>query len=82
MKIMEFEGTAAGGLVKIILNGNNEMKSIKLNKDIVDPADIELLEDSIVAAYNDAAKKTNEASEKNLGGISGQLAGLNIPGLI
>jgi len=81
LKASEFEGTAASGLVTVKINGANEVKSIKLSRDIVDPNDIELLEDSIVVAINDAVKKCNEASEKNLSGIAGGLSGLNIPGL-
>ncbi|HON55597.1 MAG TPA: YbaB/EbfC family nucleoid-associated protein [bacterium] len=78
LKNTEFEGIAAGGMVSIKLTGNFELKSLKIDKNLVDPEDVELLEDSIIAAYNDAAKKVQEANDENFGGLAG---GLNIPGL-
>jgi DNA-binding YbaB/EbfC family protein len=81
LKNTEFTGTAAGGMVTVVLSGDNSVKTIKLNPDIVDPDDIELLEDSIIAAFNDAQKKITEETEQNMGGIGQQLGGLNIPGL-
>jgi DNA-binding YbaB/EbfC family protein len=81
MSNSEFEGTAAGEMVKIILTGNSEIKSIKIHPDIVDPDDVELLEDSIVAAYQDANKKIKETSENEMGSLNQALKGFNIPGL-
>ncbi|MBP7653624.1 YbaB/EbfC family nucleoid-associated protein [Candidatus Dependentiae bacterium] len=81
LKSSEFEGTAAGGMVKLILSGDGELKSIKINKDIVDPNDVELLEDSIIAAFQDGNKKLSQATEQNFGGLTKGLGGLNIPGL-
>ncbi|HPG30901.1 MAG TPA: YbaB/EbfC family nucleoid-associated protein [bacterium] len=81
LKSSSFEGTSAGGMVKLVLSGDGELKSVKLNKDIVDPNDVELLEDSIVAAFQDGHKKLSQASEQNFGSLTKGLGGLNIPGL-
>ncbi|HOK39937.1 MAG TPA: YbaB/EbfC family nucleoid-associated protein [bacterium] len=56
----EVTGTAAGDMVKITLSGDYKIKSLKIAKDLVDPNDVEFLEDSIIAAYNDASKKLQE----------------------
>ena len=74
----EVEGTAGGGMVKITLTGGNDLVSIKLNKEAVDPEDVEMLEDLIVAAYQNAQEKVKEMSGKAMGGITG---GMNIPGM-
>ncbi len=74
----EVEGTAGGGMVKITLTGDNNLVSVKLNKDAVDPDDVEMLEDLIVAAFKNAQEKVQEMSGKAMGGITG---GMNIPGM-
>lgn len=66
-----FEGSASGGLVKIEINGKYEMVSIKLNPAVVDPEDIEMLEDVIVAAFNDAKAKADEMKAAKLGALGG-----------
>ena len=73
----EVEGTAGGGMVKVVLNGAQELQSITLNPEVVDPDDIEMLEDLIVAAFKNAQEKVKELSEGTFGGIT---QGLNIPG--
>lgn len=62
----EFEGKASGGAVTITINGNKEMLSVKLDKDIVDPEDIEMLEDLIVVAFNDAVGKAAKFAEETM----------------
>ncbi|MGM0443779.1 MAG: YbaB/EbfC family nucleoid-associated protein [Fibrobacterota bacterium] len=74
----EVEGTAGGGMVKIVLDGSQNMKKIAIEPDAVDPDDVEMLEDLVLAAFNDANKKVKDLSEDLMGGITG---GLNIPGL-
>lgn len=74
----EVEGTSGGGMVKIMLNGSNELVSIKINPEVVDPKEVEMLEDLIVAAHANALEKIKSLSESTLGSITG---GLNIPGL-
>jgi hypothetical protein len=74
----EIEGSAGGGMVKVVLNGSNQLVSIKINPEVVDPKEVEMLEDLIVAAHTNAMEKVKEMSESTFGSITG---GLNIPGL-
>jgi DNA-binding YbaB/EbfC family protein len=74
----EIEGTAGGGMVKVVVNGSNQLVSIKINPEVVDSDDVEMLEDLIVAAHANAMEKVKEMSESTFGSITG---GLNIPGL-
>lgn len=74
----EVEGTAGGGAVKVVMNGHRELKGLTIAPEAVDPDDVETLQEMIVAAFNDAARKAQELSEAKLGGLTG---GLNIPGL-
>ena len=71
------EGTA-GGVVRVVMNGHRELQSITIEPEAVDPEDVETLQDTLVAAFNDASKKAQELSEQKLGGLTG---GMNIPGL-
>ncbi|MGM0461925.1 MAG: YbaB/EbfC family nucleoid-associated protein [Fibrobacterota bacterium] len=74
----EIEGTAGGGMVKVVLNGSQEMKSIQIDPEAVDPDDVEMLEDLVLAAYAEAGRKAKELSDDMFGGITG---GMNIPGM-
>ncbi|MBD3343573.1 MAG: YbaB/EbfC family nucleoid-associated protein [Chitinivibrionales bacterium] len=74
----QVEGTAGGGMVKVVMNGSNELISLSLNKEVVDPDDVEMLEDLIVAAYNNAQEQVKEMSQSALGSLGG---GMNIPGM-
>lgn len=62
----EVEGTAGGGLVTITLNGKKTMQSISIKPEAVDPDDIEMLEDLIIAAYNDAFEKAGELEKEKM----------------
>ena len=66
-----FEGTASGGLVKVEINGKFEMVSIKLDPSVVDADDVEMLEDLIVAGFNDAKSKADDAKAERLGALGG-----------
>lgn len=66
-----FEGSASGGMVKVEINGAFEMQSVKINPEVVDADDIEMLEDLIVAAYNDAKAKADEMKSSKLGSFGG-----------
>lgn len=68
-------GSAANGLVEITVNGDNEVKNIKIKPECVDPEDVEGLEDLIKSAFNDAQAKLKKNTNMDLGGLSG------IPGL-
>jgi DNA-binding YbaB/EbfC family protein len=72
------EGAAAGGAVKITMTGDFRVTKIALDKTVVDPDDVETLEDVIVAAFNDARAKAEEFSAKRMGSVTG---GLKIPGM-
>ncbi len=70
----EYEGVSS--LVKIVLNGNKELKSITIDKSADLADDVEMLEDMILVAFNDAAKKVNDDKEKKLGKYGNGLSGL------
>jgi DNA-binding YbaB/EbfC family protein len=72
------EGTAGGGAVTVKMNGDMKVEGIKISPDVVDPEDVEMLEDLVLAALNEAVQKVQQAQASQLGGITG---GLNIPGL-
>ena len=74
----EYDVSAGGGMVELKISGKKEVLSIKLSEDIVDPDDIETLEDTIVAAVNEAIKKVDEVSETEMSKITGQM---NFPGM-
>ena len=66
-----FEGTASGEMVKIEINGAYEIQSVKINPAVVDADDVEMLEDLIVAAYNDAKNKADETKSQKMGAFGG-----------
>ena len=72
------ESSAGGGMVTAIMNGRQELVSLKLEPQVVDPEDIEMLQDLIVAAVNDALRKAQELAASDMGRLAG---GMNIPGL-
>ena len=72
------EATAGGGMVKVIANGGQKIESIELEKEVVDPEDLEMLQDLILAAVNDALKKSQDMVSSEMSKLTG---GLNIPGL-
>ncbi len=72
------EGTAGGGAVVVVLSGTQDIKSVKIQKDAVDPEDVETLQDLVLAAFTDALKKSRELAAQRLGGVTG---GLKIPGM-
>lgn len=77
LKGMQFEASSGGGAVKITVNGEQKVLKVKVNKDIVDPEDIEMLEDMVLVAVNDAIKQSKDEAKNKLAGVTG---GLNIPG--
>ncbi len=78
----EYEISAGGGMVKITVNGKKEFKNIEISPDIVDPDDIETLQDIIVAGVNEAIKRIESEAAEEMQKITGGLGGLNIPGLM
>lgn len=73
----EWEATAGGGAVTVKVSGKKEISSVKLSKEVVDPDDIEMLEDLIVAAVNEALRKMEEESQEVMGQVTGGLGGLS-----
>jgi len=74
----EIEASAGGGMVKVVVNGKNELKSITIEPEVVNPEDVEMLQDLIVAALNQAREKTQEMQQQQMSSLTG---GLNLPGL-
>lgn len=74
----EYVVTSGGGMVEITVKGNHQVKNIGLNPEVVDPDDVEMLEDMLVAAFNEAIRQIDEESERELEKVTG---GLNIPGM-
>lgn len=72
------EGTAGGGVVKVTVNGANQVLSVELAADVVDPDDIEMLQDLIVAAANDALANAAKLSDERLGSLT---RGMKVPGM-
>ena len=66
-----FEGTASGGIVKVEVTGAYEMQSIKIDPSVVDADDVEMLEDLVVAAFNDAKSKIEDAQSSKMGSFGG-----------
>jgi DNA-binding YbaB/EbfC family protein len=75
---MVLEGTAGGGAVTAVVNGKGEVVSITIDKDVVDPEDVEMLQDLITAAVNDGVHRIQEAAAARMNQVTG---GLRIPGL-
>ena len=73
------EATVGGGMVTAVVNGQQELVSIKISPDVVDPDDAEILEDLIVAAANEARNEAQELMNQEMGKLTG---GLKIPGLM
>ena len=75
---LRVEATAGGGMVTVIVNGTKQVQSITIDPDVVSKDDVEMLQDLIVAAINDAGRRIDEQISQSMNGLMG---GLNIPGL-
>ena len=80
METMEATATAGGGAVEVTVSGKKEVLKVKLKEEVVDPDDIEMLEDLIVAATNEALRKVDEASASAMSKLTGGL-GAGMPGM-
>ena len=78
MSELRVEGSAGGGMVKATMNGHKELLGVVIDKEAVDPNDVDMLQDLVVAAVNEAARKVDEEMQGQLGAMTG---GMNIPGL-
>ncbi len=73
-----YEATSGGGAVSVKINGKREIQELKLSQEVVDPDDVEMLEDLVIAAVNEALRKVDASSADEMSKLTG---GLNIPGL-
>ncbi|MRH45155.1 YbaB/EbfC family nucleoid-associated protein [Aquibacillus halophilus] len=74
---MTFEATAGGGMVKVTANGNKTITDIEINEEVVDPDDVEMLQDLILAATNDVIKQVDDKTNDTMGQFT---KGMNLPG--
>ena len=78
MAEMRIEATAGGGMVSVVVNGSKQLVSIKIDPEAVSKEDVEMLQDLILAAMNDAYRKADEAMSQQMSGLMG---GMKIPGM-
>src|ERR1700681_2798001 len=82
LEAVEMTGVAGGGMVELALNGKGDVRRVKIDPAVVDPAEVEVLEDLIVAAFNDARAKVNAHAESEMQKLTGGLAlpgGMKLP---
>jgi DNA-binding YbaB/EbfC family protein len=73
------ETSSGGGMIRVVANGKQQIVSISIEKEVVDPNDVEMLQDLVLAAVNEALTKSQEMVSQEMGKLTG---GLNIPGLL
>jgi nucleoid-associated protein EbfC len=78
MTEMRVEASAGGGMVTVVISGTKQIQSIKIDPEVVAGDDVEMLQDLIVAALNDAYRKVDDEMQKSMGGM---LGGMRIPGM-
>ena len=78
LEATEYTGSASGGLVSVVITGKHQVTSVSIKPEAVDPDDIEMLEDLVAAAVNDACRQADEATETEMSKLTG---GMNFPGL-
>ena len=78
MAELRVEGNAGGGMVTVVVNGAKQLQSLKIDPEVVSKEDVEMLQDLIVAAINDAQRKADDELQKTM---SGMLGGMKIPGM-
>lgn len=77
----EFTASAGGGAVEVRVSGKHEILGISIKPEVVDPEEIDMLEDLLIASLNEAIRKANDTMEREMGSVTGGLGGLGIPGL-
>ena len=78
LAVAEYSASSGGGAVDVTVNGSHEVKKVTIKPEVVDPEDVEMLEDMLIAALNEAMRKADETAEREMGKITG---GINIPGM-
>ena len=76
----EVTTTAGGGAIEVTVNGKREIVKLNIDKDVVDPDDVEMLQDLVIAAVNEALRQIAELEETEMGRVTGGMGGLGIPG--
>ena len=75
MQALKVEGTSGGGMVKVEMSGSKELLTVTIDKEAVDPDDVEMLQDLVKAAVNEASRKVDDAMQSSLGAMGGGLPG-------
>ncbi|MCC8023358.1 MAG: YbaB/EbfC family nucleoid-associated protein [Clostridiales bacterium] len=78
LEAREYTTTAGGGVIEVTVDGKHQVKAIGINPEVVDPEEVDMLEDLLVAALNEAMREVDETTESEMSKVTG---GLNIPGL-
>ena len=78
LAVAEYSASSGGGAVDVTVNGSHEVKKVTIKPEVVDPEDVEMLEDMLIAALNEVTRQIDEEAERELDSVTG---GLNIPGL-
>jgi len=78
IQALEIEATSGGGMVKVVMDGQKNLKSLKIDPEVVSKDDVEMLQDLVTAAVNEAARKVDEAVQEKIGGLTG---GMKLPGM-
>jgi len=78
IQALEIEATSGGGMVKVVMDGQKNLKSLKIDPEVVSKDDVEMLQDLVSAAVNEATRKVDEAIQEKIGGLTG---GMKLPGL-
>ena len=84
MKIQEelaketVEGNAGGGMVTVVANGQGDIQAVRIDREVIDPQDSEMLEDLVLAAINDALRKSRELASSRMGNVAGGLGSLGL----
>jgi len=76
MGSLEVEGTAGGGMVNVVMNGHKSIVSLRIDPEVVDPQEVEMLQDLVIAAVNDAQSKVDDKLKGDLGGLAGGIPGM------
>jgi nucleoid-associated protein EbfC len=79
LETRQVEASAGGGMVTAVVNGRQQLVALRIERSVVDPEDVEMLQDLVVAATNEAIKKSQEMMQEEMGKITG---GFNLPGLM
>lgn len=75
MREMRFEGSSGGGVVTVEMDGSKAVKSVRIKPEAVDPEDVEILQEMVMAAFNEASRQVDGAMSDRLGGLAGGLLG-------